>query len=376
MKPCKNDCLCFDQFFLFCLFRLVTKARMKISHSCKVRDKLRNDISKVAWKLQQFKQEFDDNKLELVKLTQSINLQEKALLELRKSHESAIQLRNSLGIELLEHDEVLLGYYEKVNVQEADINKGNMAIETVETERMDLELQIKEEKRLVELRLKEVPLRKQLEEEITMLQIQVGGSHTRDKTLQGLNRTVDYKELKGKDPSTAELVKKIEQLEVRLAERERQFLEKELLVDQVSRLITPLRVRTDNCREDGLTLAKKLNEIRANILNISHKLMATSALLAMRQALVLSLQQEIKDKELQVHNTHELSRCTLSQEDEWRELPNGVHTMAPRRPNAYIPQGSDLPVPKPYGAVAPFKPTPSGANMRHIRKPVPKPAEI
>ncbi|XP_033845165.1 coiled-coil domain-containing protein 146 [Periophthalmus magnuspinnatus] len=385
--------------------RLVTKARMKISHSCKVRDKLRNDISKVAWKLQQFKQEFDDNKLELVKLTQSINLQEKALLELRKSHESAIQLRNSLGIELLEHDEVLLGYYEKVNVQEADINKGNMAIETVETERMDLELQIKEEKRLVELRLKEVPLRKQLEEEITMLQIQL--SEARDKTLQGLNRTVDYKELKGKDPSTAELVKKIEQLEVRLAERERQFLEKELLVDQVSRLITPLRVRTDNCREDGLTLAKKLNEIRANILNISHKLMATSALLAMRQALVLSLQQEIKDKELQMDRCQrrleqDLPPCPdiekewrrmlrdkkrrqrdreereskLSQEDEWRELPNGVHTMAPRRPNAYIPQGSDLPVPKPYGAVAPFKPTPSGANMRHIRKPVPKPAEI
>lgn len=38
-------------------------------------------------------------------------------------------------------------------------------------------------------------------------------SEARDKTLEGLNRTVDYKELKGKDPSTVELVKKIEQVQ-------------------------------------------------------------------------------------------------------------------------------------------------------------------
>ncbi|KAK7913612.1 hypothetical protein WMY93_013823 [Mugilogobius chulae] len=265
--------------------RLVTKACMKSSYSCKVRDKLRNNISKVSWKLQQINQEFENNKLELIKLTQSINQQEKALLELRKSHELALEHRNSLGIELLEHDEVLLGYYEKVNRQEADINKENMALETLEKEMMDLELQIKEEKRLVGLRLKEVPLRKQLEEEITMLQIQ---------------------------------------LEVRLAERERQLLEKELLVDQVSRLITPLRERTDNCREDRLTLAKKLNEMRSNIINISHKLMATSAHLAMKQALVLRLQQEIKDKELQMDRCQrrleqDLPPC-LEVEEEWKKM--------------------------------------------------------
>ncbi|XP_072311010.1 coiled-coil domain-containing protein 146 [Eucyclogobius newberryi] len=384
--------------------RLVTKAYMKTSHSCKVRDKLRNNISKVAAKLQQINQEFEDNKVELMKLTQSISHQENALLALSKSHALAVERRNSLGIKLLEHDEVLLGHYEKVNVQEANINKGNTALEILEKEMMDLQLQIKEEERLVTLRLKEMPLGKQLEEEITTLQIQL--SEARDKTVQGLNRTVDYKELKGKDPSAAELLKKIEQQEVRLAERERQFLEKELLVDQVSRLITPLRERTDNCREDRLTLAKKSNEMRSNIIDISHKLMATSAQLAMRQALVLSLQQEIKDKELQMDRCQrrleqDLPPCPemeeewrrmlrdkkrrrrdreagerLAQEDEWKQLPNGEFTTAPRRPDAYIPRGSELPVPKPYGALAPFKPMPSGASKRHIRKPAPKPLDV
>lgn len=37
-------------------------------------------------------------------------------------------------------------------------------------------------------------------------------AEARDRTLQRVNRAADYKELKGKDPSSAELVKKIEQV--------------------------------------------------------------------------------------------------------------------------------------------------------------------
>lgn len=48
------------------------------------------------------------------------------------------------------------------------------------------------------------------------------------------------------------------QLEVKLAERERQVLERELLVDQVTRLSNPLSEQAENCRQDRLTLAKKV----------------------------------------------------------------------------------------------------------------------
>lgn len=47
------------------------------------------------------------------------------------------------------------------------------------------------------------------------------------------------------------------------------------------------------------------------------------------------------------------------------------------RPNAYIPDEENvLPLPRPYGALAPFKPSVLGSNMRHIRKPIIKPIEI
>lgn len=65
------------------------------------------------------------------------------------------------------------------------------------------------------------------------------------------------------------------------------------------------------------------------------------------------------------------------EELEHYQIAGGIVTTAEPRPNAYIPDdGTDLPLPRPYGSNAPFKPTELGSNMRHIRKPVIKPIEI
>ncbi len=49
-------------------------------------------------------------------------------------------------------------------------------------------------------------------------------------------------------------------------------------------------------------------------------------------------------------------------------------TTAEPRPTAYIPD--DLGIPKPYGNLAPFKPTEPGTTMRHIKPPQVKDIEI
>ncbi|XP_033968254.1 coiled-coil domain-containing protein 146 isoform X2 [Pseudochaenichthys georgianus] len=302
--------------------RSLTKARMRLSNSSKIRDKLNNDISKVAWKHRQITQEYEDDKLELMKLTEMINVQEQALLETNRNHETAIQRRNSLGVQLLEHEEVLFSSYEKVNIQEAAITKGYMTLETLGKETRDLQLEINEEERQIDLKKKELPLRKKSEEDITMLQIEL--SEARDKTLKGLNRTIGYKELKGNDPTTEELIKKIEQLEMSLSDQERRLLEKRLLVDQVTRLSQPLGERAENCQQDRLSLAKKLNELRTQVIDSNQRMMAVSAELSMKHATALSLQQEIKEKEFQ------MDRCQRQPEEglptcpelekEWRRM--------------------------------------------------------
>lgn len=67
----------------------------------------------------------------------------------------------------------------------------------------------------------------------------------------------------------------------------------------------------------------------------------------------------------------------IEQDEQQYQLAGGSATTAEPRPNAYIPdEESGLPIPRPYGALAPFKPTEAGSSMRHIRKPVLKPIEI
>ena len=77
---------------------------------------------------------------------------------------------------------------------------------------------------------------------------------------------------------------------------------------------------------------------------------------------------------------HEFFRLFFFQREEEEEhycLPGGIYTTAEPRPNAYIPDDdSELPIPRPYGSLAPFKPSEPGSTMRHIRKPVIKPIEI
>uniref|UniRef100_A0A7M5XH39 Uncharacterized protein n=2 Tax=Clytia hemisphaerica TaxID=252671 RepID=A0A7M5XH39_9CNID len=136
-------------------------------------------------------------------------------------------------------------------------------------------------------------------------------------------------------------------------------------------------------------------------------MMAMVSELSMNQANTIKLGQDVKAKETLLEQCY--ARMERGQppsdeiEDEWLnglkkeinriqavrerkkdeetmeqyQIVGGITTTAEPRPNAYIPDdGNDLPLPRPYGASAPFKPTEPGSNMRHIRKPVIKPIEI
>jgi hypothetical protein len=55
-------------------------------------------------------------------------------------------------------------------------------------------------------------------------------------------------------------------------------------------------------------------------------------------------------------------------------MPGLTRTTAEPRPNAYIPE--EVGIPKPYGQLAPFKPSQTGSTMRHTRKPVIKEIQL
>jgi hypothetical protein len=181
-----------------------------------------------------------------------------------------------------------------------------------------------------------------------------------------------------------------------LNDKKEQLLEKELVLDEVSSLSDKLRMQAAETRGSTLDLAKKVNEIRAKIRAITRKMMASVSELSMYQANAMRLEHEKVEKEKLLaaarervendqpptedaeHEWFRLERDRMrkqealmagqqKQHDAEEQLDLIVRSTAEPRPNAYIPE--ELGIPKPYGSLAPFKPSTLGANLRHIRQP-------
>ncbi|KAI5100207.1 coiled-coil domain-containing protein 146 isoform X1 [Silurus meridionalis] len=382
--------------------RLLQKSRLMHVHSRTIRDSLKNDISKVTWMLHEMQHKNEEQRLNIIKLGQVISGQEQDLLHLHKRHNACVQSRNERGVQLLEREEEMCVFYAKVNMQESLICEGTLQIQALEEEICSLKRLINEEQRQINLSKKLLPCKKPLEDECTSLQKQLSEYKKQnlslEKSLENQVTERKLRKLSGKDPSPPELIKKIEQLEMQLAEKEAQLLEKELIYEQVTKLSQDVQTKAENGKEDTLKMAKKVNEFHSRIKDCTKKMMAVVSELAMRQTQALCLQQELREKEFELdfcqkrlemglapsdtieqewmRQLRVQQKRKVTEEEEWYQLPNGVYTTADLRPDSYIPAEDSLPLPKPYGALAPFKPSEPGANMRHIRKPQPKPLEI
>ncbi|XP_063073820.1 coiled-coil domain-containing protein 146 [Engraulis encrasicolus] len=382
---------------------LLQKCALRRTHAQTVREALRKDMGKSVCMLQELGTQREEQKLRIGRLTHLINAHETQLLHTRKAYDTAVQARNDRGVQLLEREEEVCIFYEKLNVQERVEREASVELQELEEEARFCHMAIKEEHRLLLLAKNQLPNKSRLEEESTMLQIQLSECKDRigalERSLEDPTQPSRVRELEGSDPTPLELMKKIEELERRVCEREEQLLERELVLEQVGRLCQPIRAKAANGKQDTLKLAKKMSRLQERIKESTNSMMALVAELSMRQAGTRTLQQEALEREQELdtclrrveqglppsEHTHTQWISELRQQrrrdKEQREKAQEkeeqfVFTTAPSRPNAYIPAGDNLPLSRPYGSHPPFMPSQSGASMRHIRKPQPKPIQI
>ncbi|XP_073508381.1 coiled-coil domain-containing protein 146 isoform X1 [Phyllobates terribilis] len=391
--------------------RLLQKAMLKQSNNHMVRNSLQKDVSRVSLHLQEVKEKREQQKMEIGRLTNMINQAEEQMVGLRKKYESAVQNRNERGVQLIEREEEVCIFYEKINTQEMLLRNGDVEMIALDEKIRFLKMKVTEENRKIEQIKKELPNKKALESDLVTLQIQLSQCNDRAAELEDLAQSPDKESrirmLDGKDPSLQDLMKKMEELELRLAEKEENLLEKDFLYEHVSRLSDRIRIKAENGKEDTLHLAKKMNELQKKIKDTTRKMMSCIAELSMQQANYIKLQQETRDKEKFIQRCYtrmeqglppseeteqewkrllreeqrrrleKEEKARVEEEEEQHTLPNGIYTTAEQRPNAYIPEDENvLPLPRPYGALAPFRPSEPCSNMRHIRKPLIKPIEI
>eukprot|EP00042_Codosiga_hollandica_P049655 m.581202 g.581202 ORF g.581202 m.581202 type:complete len:935 (+) comp57935_c0_seq2:19-2823(+) len=343
-------------------------------------------------------------------LLDTIEQQENSMIQIREKYDSTVRERNELGLRLVDRQDELCAFYEKVNIQESILRNATLELQQREEEIKFMHLEKQDLLREIELLRRQQPVKRQLESELIDLQIELLATKEEqaklDAAASSAETTSRYRLLQGKDPTLPELQKQLKALENRLAIKEQKFLELELINDETTKLIERSRKQVLANKDSTFTLATQIADYQSKIKDLTKKTKAVVAELCMYQAQAMELEQDLDSKRSQLDEANgklergeppseeaqrEWTRMKLQQqqleasatmppvsvETQFFELADGTRTLAQPRPTAYMPTNeAELQIAQPYGALAPFKPTQPGTNMRHIRKPNPKPIVI
>lgn len=199
-----------------------------------------------------------------------------------------------------------------------------------------------------------------------------------------------FRKVKGTDASMEQLESKIAVLDARTNVQNESILEKKMMLEEVSMLTEKLESQAENGKEQTLLLAKTINQYQSKIKQLTRKLMANVAELAMYQATALKLEQEIDERKHELEGAQEALKEGQPPSDrathQWLRIQRDrifatseimesmyigddeVESRCERRVDSYIDPLSGIP--KPYGGHAPFKPSRLGSNLRHFRQPM------
>lgn len=370
------------------------------------RNALRQDMNRLLSEYRSKQGIVEQQIMEIDKLNVIINTLEKDMLDLKKQYERSVEERNATGVQLIDRNDELCILYERSNQQQEALRKGEILLMKKDHDLRQIRLQSAELKRQYTTAKHRLPEKEVHSKRVSELEELITDQHKEmeelSSRLENPGNSNRWRELDGDDPSSEQLMAKVQTLEARLDDKREVLLEKELVLEEVSALIERLKKQAYNKRDSSKALATELNELQGKIRDTTKMMLATVSELSMYQATALRLQQEKMNREkameeakwkldhgeaptedaVKTWNRNERKRLAaietaIRKEEEFQEQPDGkvmVRTAAEPRPTAYIPD--DMGIPKPYGNLAPFKPTEAGSSMRHIKPVVPKAIEI
>ncbi|KAG5461151.1 MAG: hypothetical protein BJ554DRAFT_6702 [Olpidium bornovanus] len=220
-----------------------------------MRDNARNEANKLLLQYREKREQIDQHLSRIESLNTAINAAEQDMVAMKRHYEAAVRDRNQTGTHLLDRNDELCILYEKLNVQEMVLKRGEAELADREEEIRKLRLTVQEYDRVIELQKKLRPVVAEYDKEVEALQKEY--DETAEKVIQ-LSREIEspndpsrLKNLPGTDPSQKELTEKLKHLEERLAEKEERLLEKDLILEEVSTLTNRLKKQTLSNRQES-----------------------------------------------------------------------------------------------------------------------------
>ncbi|ORZ33316.1 hypothetical protein BCR44DRAFT_1438738, partial [Catenaria anguillulae PL171] len=202
-----------------------------------------------------------------------------------------------LGTQLIRRNDELALLYEKIKIQQSTLNKGEIQYrERLEDIRV-LKLEVKRLRREKTILQHETTNVENLRSEVYRLQKELLNERTRVKVLEEeLENPMNmhrWRKLAGSDPSTFELVQKVQTLQRRLIAKTEQVVEKELVIQAKEKLY--LDLKTMLARVPGPEVVQQLEALKTLVKDKTREAKALASELNMLQSQALDYRTEVAD---------------------------------------------------------------------------------
>ncbi|KAI9217974.1 hypothetical protein BC828DRAFT_389860 [Blastocladiella britannica] len=263
----------------------------------KEKDAAKQEVQKLKQQLDAAHQFIQNQQAEENKLHHIIAEAETERVRQKKEYEAVIQERDILGTQLIRRNDELALLYEKIKIQQSTLNKGEIQYrERLEDIRV-LKLEVKKLRREKTILQHETTNVDSLRNEIYRLQKELLNERTRVKVLEEeLENPMNmhrWRKLAGSDPSTFELVQKVQTLQRRLIAKTEQVVEKELLLQAKEKLYADLKAML--ARVPGPEVVQQLEALKSLVKEKTRESKALASELNMLQSHTLDYKAEVAD---------------------------------------------------------------------------------
>lgn len=263
------------------------------------RNKLKQEINKLNSDKKEFKDQITKLTNENEKLHTVLNLIESDMVNIRIDYELACENRNFTGIQLIDRNDELCVFYEKIQHIETDIKELHKKMHEKEAQIKTLSIENGEVERFIDVNRKKIPQIPALSNKIKELDNEL---KILNKTLEELIKYIESpennlkKELPGEDPDIDYLKMKYDQLADMLNDKKEQLLEKELINEEINDIAQKLRDKALENREKNIEISEKMNEYMMRLNEITRKNIACTSELSMFKAILYKLENTKNEK--------------------------------------------------------------------------------
>ncbi|NXC89898.1 CFA58 protein, partial [Cercotrichas coryphoeus] len=243
------------------------KARVECQQSEDEKESLKAELLKMTTQAQETKAYIANQEAEAKKLLKIIAEADAERLKQKKEFDNVLCERHALGTQLTRRNDEVALLYEKIKIQQAILNRGESEYRQRMEDMRVLKLEIKKLRCEKGILGKSVANVEELRWEFNHMQKELLREQTRCKILEEeLQKPLQvhrWRKLEASDPTTYELILKIQRLQKRLISKTGEVIEKEFLLQEKEKLYVELRRVL--ARQPGPEAAEQLQQYR-NIL--------------------------------------------------------------------------------------------------------------